>query len=211
MNEPTQSAVAASHVFDGAAVHRDAAIVIEGERISALMPRAELPRGIDVDVLSDGLWLAPGFIDLQVNGGGDVLFNDAPTPEGIAAIATAHRKFGTTGLLPTLISDTAEKMQAALAAVQTVRGRHPSVLGIHFEGPFLSPDRPGVHCDRHIRAPSAADIDMLTAARAGAKRRLRWRLQRLPERPPRRAQQQLQLQNASQKLHRRLIDHGHSR
>src|SRR5882757_7780205 len=168
MNEPTQSAVAASHVFDGAAVHRDAAVVIEGERISALMPRAELPRGIDVDVLSDGLWLAPGFIDLQVNGGGDVLFNDAPTPEGIAAIAAAHRKFGTTGLLPTLITDTAEKMQAALAAVQTVRGRHPSVLGIHFEGPFLSPDRPGVHSVRHIRAPSAADIDMLTAARAGA-------------------------------------------
>ena len=168
MNEPTQSAVAASHVFDGAAMHRDAAIVIEGGRISALMPRAELPRGIDVDVLSDGLWLAPGFIDLQVNGGGDVLFNDAPTPEGIAAIATAHRKFGTTSLLPTLITDTAEKMQAALAAVQTVRGRHPSVLGIHFEGPFLSPDRAGVHCIRHIRAPSAADIDMLTAARAGA-------------------------------------------
>jgi N-acetylglucosamine-6-phosphate deacetylase len=168
MNEPTQSAVAASHVFDGATVHRDAAIVIEGGRIAALMPRAELPRGIDVDVLSDGLWLAPGFIDLQVNGGGDVLFNDAPTPEGIAAIATAHRKFGTTSLLPTLTTDTAEKMQAALAAVQRVRGRHPSVLGIHFEGPFLSPDRPGVHCVRHIRAPSAADIDMLTAARAGA-------------------------------------------
>src|SRR5882757_5913848 len=168
MNEPIQSAVAASHVFDGAAVHRDAAVVIEGERISALMPRAELPRGIDVDVLPDGLWLAPGFIDLQVNGGGDVLFNDAPTPEGIAAIAAAHRKFGTTGLLPTLITDTAEKMQAALAAVQAARGRHPGVLGIHFEGPFLSPDRPGVHCVRHIRAPSAADIDMLTAARAGA-------------------------------------------
>jgi N-acetylglucosamine-6-phosphate deacetylase len=168
MNQPTQSAVAASHVFDGTALHRNAAIVIEGERISALMPRAELPRGIGVDVLPDGLWLAPGFIDLQVNGGGDVLFNDAPTPEGIAAIATAHRKFGTTGLLPTLITDTAEKMQAALAAVQAARGRHPGVLGIHFEGPFLSPDRPGVHCVRHIRAPSAADIDMLTAARAGA-------------------------------------------
>jgi len=146
----------------------DRIVLLEGGRISALMPRAELPRAIDIDVLSDGLWLAPGFIDLQVNGGGDVLFNDAPTPEGIAAIAAAHRKFGTTGLLPTLITDTAEKMRAALAAVQTVRGQHPSVLGIHFEGPFLSPDRPGVHCVRHIRAPSAADIDMLTAARAGA-------------------------------------------
>ena len=168
MSQPKQRAVAASQVFDGAVVHRDAAVVIEGGRISALMPRAELPHAIDIDALPDGLWLAPGFIDLQVNGGGDVLFNDTPTPEGIAVIAAAHRQFGTTALLPTLITDTAEKMQSALAAVRMVRGRHPGVLGIHLEGPFLSPDRPGVHCVRHIRAPSAADIDMLTAARAGA-------------------------------------------
>src|SRR5882757_1565823 len=168
MNQPTQSAVAAGHVFDGTALHRNAAIVIEGERISALLPRAELPRGIGVDVLPDGLWLAPGFIDLQVNGGGDVLFNDAPTPEGIVAIAAAHRKFGTTGLLPTFITDTTEKMQAALGAVQTARVHQPSVLGIHLEGPFLSPDRRGVHAGRYIRAPSAADVDMLTAARPGA-------------------------------------------
>ena len=68
--------------------------------------------------LPDGVWLAPGFIDVQVNGGGDVLFNDTPTADGIRAIAAAHRRFGTTALLPTLISDTPEKMQAALAAVQ---------------------------------------------------------------------------------------------
>src|SRR5262249_12987017 len=129
MNQPAPCAVAASHVFDGAALQRDAAVVIDGGRVSAFMPRAELPRGIGVDVLPDGLWLAPGFIDLQVNGGGDVLFNDAPTPDGIAAIAAAHRQFGTTGLLPTLITDTPEKMQRALAAVQAARGRDPGVLG----------------------------------------------------------------------------------
>lgn len=162
------SAVVASHIFDGAIVHRDAAVVIEGERILALLPRGDLPRAIHAVVLADGLWIAPGFIDLQVNGGGDVLFNDRPTPEGIAAIAAAHRKFGTTGLLPTFITDTAEKMQQALGAVQTARADQPSVLGIHLEGPFLSPDRPGVHAARHIRAPSAADVEMLTAARAGA-------------------------------------------
>src|SRR5436190_24324020 len=165
MNKRIPSAVVASHVFDGAVVHRDAAIVIEGEQILALLPRGDLPRAIHADVLPDGLWIAPGFIDLQVNGGGDVLFNDRPTPDGVAAIAAAHRKFGTTGLLPTFITDTPEKMQAALGAVQTVRARQPSVLGIHLEGPFLSPDRRGVHAARYIRAPSAGDVDMLTTAR----------------------------------------------
>jgi N-acetylglucosamine-6-phosphate deacetylase len=168
MSAPARHAVAASHVFDGATLHRDAAVVIEGERIAALAPRAELPRTVAVEALPDGLWLAPGFIDLQVNGGGDVLFNDAPTPDAIAAIAAAHRTFGTTGLLATLITDSVEKMQAALAAVRAARDRQPSVLGIHLEGPFLSPDRPGVHAVRHIRSPSPADLAMLTGAQAGA-------------------------------------------
>src|SRR5205823_2020577 len=82
----------------------------------ALVPAGDLPRNLPVEHLPDGAWLAPGFIDVQVNGGGDVLFNDTPTVEGIAAIVAAHRRFGTTALLPTLISDTADKMHAASAA-----------------------------------------------------------------------------------------------
>jgi N-acetylglucosamine-6-phosphate deacetylase len=111
--------------------------------------------------------LAPGFIDLQVNGGGDILFNDIPSPEGIRAIATAHRRFGTTAMLPTLISDTPEKTRAALAAVQQVVDIEPSVLGIHLEGPFLSPERPGVHALRNIRIPEAEDAALLTEPRRG--------------------------------------------
>ena len=106
-------AVAADVVFDGTTLHRDCAVLIEGGEIIALMPRHDLPGAVPVRHLPDGAWLAPGFIDAQVNGGGDVLFNDTPTVEGIAAIVAAHRRFGTTALLPTLISDTAEKMQAA--------------------------------------------------------------------------------------------------
>src|SRR5215471_7454216 len=142
MSKQMPSAVVASHIFDGAIVHRDAAVVIEGERILALLPRGDLPRAIHAVVLADGLWVAPGFIDLQVNGGGDVLFNDAPTPEGIAAIAAAHRRLGTTGLLPTLITDAPETMRAALAAVAAARREQPGILGIHLEGPFISPERP---------------------------------------------------------------------
>jgi N-acetylglucosamine-6-phosphate deacetylase len=118
-------------------------------------------------VLPDGAWLAPGFIDVQVNGGGDVLFNDTPTPEAIAAIAAAHRRFGTTALLPTLISDTPARMRAALAAADTAARTHPGVLGIHLEGPFLSPGKSGVHEPAMLRHPDAADLEAITAPRAG--------------------------------------------
>ena len=163
-----QQAIAASHVFDGAVVHANAGVVIDGARIAGVVPRRELPRSIVVRDFADA-WLCPGFIDLQVNGGGDVLFNDAPTREGISAIAAAHRTFGTTALLPTLISDTAEKMRAALAAVDAVVASEPSVLGIHLEGPHLSPERPGVHDIGAIRAPTAEDRVMLTAPRKGVR------------------------------------------
>jgi N-acetylglucosamine-6-phosphate deacetylase len=122
------------------------------------MPRRDLPQGA---------WLAPGFIDLQVNGGGDVLFNDIPTPAGIAAIVAAHRRFGTTGLLPTLISDSAAKMREASAAVTTASGICLGVLGIHFEGPFLSPERAGVHDPAMFRPPGPEDLDLLCARRGG--------------------------------------------
>ena len=98
-----------------------------------------------------GKWLLPGFIDVQVNGGGGVLFNDEPTVEGITEIAAAHRKLGTTGLLPTLISDHLEVVHRGLAAVRAaIKQRIPGVLGIHIEGPFLNPERRGVHDPQRI-------------------------------------------------------------
>src|SRR5947208_5365670 len=162
-------AVAADTVFDGAALHRDHAIVIEAGTITALMPRRDLPRGVPVQDLPDGIWLAPGFIDVQVNGGGDVLFNDMPTVDGIAAIVAAHRRFGTTALLPTLISDTSDKMQAAAAAVEAPIVSLPGVLGIHFEGPFLSPERAGVHDPAMLRPPTRDDLTFLTAPHSGVR------------------------------------------
>ena len=166
MKMPSHHAIAADFVFDGNAVHRNAAVVIGNDRVTAVVPRADLAKTIPTHALPAGLWLAPGFIDVQVNGGGDVLFNDTPTAGGIRAIAAAHRRFGTTSFLPTLISDTPEKMKDALDAV-VATSDEPGVLGIHLEGPFLSPEKPGVHDPRHFRKPTIEDDALILAPRPG--------------------------------------------
>jgi N-acetylglucosamine-6-phosphate deacetylase len=168
MTAHPRHAIVADTVFDGCQLCRDCVVVVEGDRIVEVLQHRDRPAGSDpIHALPDGAWLAPGFIDCQVNGGGDVLFNDAPTPETIARIAAAHRRLGTTSLLPTLISDTPAKTEAALRAAQRAVASTPGVLGIHLEGPFLSPQRPGVHNPAVFRVPNDADVDELIAARAG--------------------------------------------
>ena len=161
-------AVAADHVFDGTTRHDDAAVVIDGARVARIVPHAELSGVPNVTELPVGVWLAPGFVDIQVNGGGDVLFNDSPTAEAILAIAAAHRKFGTTGFLPTLITDSPEKTELAFAAVRAAMRSDPAVLGLHLEGPFISPEKAGVHHPAFIRQPTASDLETLAASREGA-------------------------------------------
>jgi N-acetylglucosamine-6-phosphate deacetylase len=167
MSTAKQHAIAADVVFDGDAAHEHHAVIIEGARIVTVTPRRELPATMPVDDMPHGAWLAPGFIDVQVNGGGDALFNNEPSPEGIASIAAAHRQFGTTALLPTFITDEPEKMAAAIAAVQHMVGVRPGILGIHLEGPFLSPDKMGVHDPASIRRPRDSDVEMLMSLRGG--------------------------------------------
>jgi N-acetylglucosamine-6-phosphate deacetylase len=158
-------AILAARVFDGTAVLDNAAVIIEGARILAVVPRDSVAPDMPRHALSEGAWLVPGFIDVQVNGGGDVLFNENPTPDGIRAIAAAHRRYGTTALLPTLITDAPDTMLSALEAVEALVDQEPSILGIHLEGPFLSPQRPGVHAVHHIRTPSDSDLALLTTPR----------------------------------------------
>ena len=167
MTGAKQHAVTAETIFDGKAVHHDSAVIIENARISRIVPQSEVPVGIPIRALPPRAWLAPGFIDIQVNGGGDILFNDEPNPEGIAAIVAAHRRFGTTALLPTLISDTTEKMEMALDGVQRAASDNPSVLGIHWEGPSLSPEKSGVHDAQMIRLPSPREAEILTSLKNG--------------------------------------------
>jgi N-acetylglucosamine-6-phosphate deacetylase len=167
MNRPGLHAIAADHVFDGINVREHAAAIVDGARIVDLVPMTELAGTIPMRALPDGAWLAPGFIDVQVNGGGDVLFNDQPTMQGIGSIAAAHRKRGTTGLLPTLISDSPGKMRLALEAVNAAARSDPGILGLHLEGPYLSSEKPGVHDARQIRQPSPAELAMLIEPRNG--------------------------------------------
>jgi len=115
-----------------------------------------------------GQLLLPGFIDSQVNGGGGVLFNDAPSVESIRAIGRAHRRFGTTGFLPTLISADLDIVARAIAAVRgAIEAGVPGVLGIHIEGPFLNVARKGVHDPAKLRELDASALGLLTSLRGG--------------------------------------------
>ena len=139
------------------------AVLVENGRVAALLADADLPDDVQRHDLNGGC-LVPGFIDLQVNGGGGVLFNNDTSVEAIASIGRAHRTFGTTGFLPTLISDDAAVMQRAITATRdAIEQGVPGVLGIHLEGPYLAPARKGTHDDAKFRVPDADEIAMATS------------------------------------------------
>jgi N-acetylglucosamine-6-phosphate deacetylase len=145
---------------------RDTCVLIEQGRIAAVLPAndARVRAAAPYD-LGGGL-LLPGFIDVQVNGGGGVLFNDDPTVAAIRAIGAAHRRFGTTGFLPTLISADLDVVARAIAAVRgAIDAGVPGVLGIHIEGPFLSIARKGVHDPAKLRELEPSALGLLTSLR----------------------------------------------
>lgn len=162
----TAFGLAGARLFDGAHLHDGQAVIVADGRIRAVVPDTDVPAGIPVRRV-EGL-LAPGFIDVQVNGGGGVLLNDRPSVEGIRTIAEAHRRYGTTGLLPTLITDTSERMAEAIAATRAaIADGVPGVLGIHLEGPYLNPARKGVHDPSLMRRIEEEDIVLVTSLDRG--------------------------------------------
>lgn len=151
-----------ARLFDGERFLEDHAVVLENDRIAAVIPAHSVDPNAASEDLGGGI-LAPGFIDAQVNGGGGVLFNEKPDLEGATAIARTHRRCGTTGLLPTLITDVPEITARAIAAVReaVTRGAVPGVIGLHLEGPFLAPGRKGAHSESLIRKMADEDVEQL--------------------------------------------------
>ena len=154
-------ALTGARIFTGASFRDGQAVLLDGAAIVDVVPVAALPAEVAIEDLGGGL-LAPGFLDAQVNGGGGILFNDDPTADGAAGVAAAHRRFGTTGCLPTFITDRPERQALAVAAVRdAIAEGRPGVLGIHLEGPHLAVARKGAHDPALIRPMDDADIDAL--------------------------------------------------
>ena len=163
---PTDSTLALvnGRVLTDHGIEEGVAVLVQAGRILDVVPEHEaLQRADDAHDLQ-GAILLPGFIDCQVNGGGGVLFNNAPDVATLRAIGRAHRRFGTTGFLPTLISDDVEVMGKAIAAArQAIAGKVPGVLGIHLEGPYIAPARKGTHDAAKFRTPDAREIELATS------------------------------------------------
>jgi N-acetylglucosamine-6-phosphate deacetylase len=146
-------------------LREDVCVVIGGDEIAALASAP--PADAEIVDLHGGL-LLPGFVDTQVNGGGGVLFNDDPSVTGIRTIAETHARFGTTGLLPTLISDDLSVVEAGIRAVdEAIEMGVPGVLGIHIEGPFLANKRRGIHDETKLRPMRDEHLTLLTSAKHG--------------------------------------------
>jgi N-acetylglucosamine-6-phosphate deacetylase len=163
-----RSALVNARILAGDRIVSDHTLLLSGTCIEALVPAGDSRCRDAVEVDLEGQLLLPGFIDVQVNGGGGVLFNDDPSLASIRAIGAAHRRFGTTGFLPTLISDDLDTIAQAIAAVQgAVDGGLPGVLGIHIEGPFLNWARRGVHDPKHLRLLDTSLVSLLCGLRSG--------------------------------------------
>lgn len=158
-----QHAIVGAAVFDGTTM-QEGAVVLITDAEPVITSVGDLPADVPRISLEGGVIL-PGFVDLQVNGGGGVMLNDAPDPATVAQMANAHWGLGTRGFLPTLITDTPARTTDAITAVAAaIAAGTPGVLGLHLEGPHLDPDRCGAHDPRLIRPMTDADLTQLLAA-----------------------------------------------
>lgn len=162
MSEPRESWLCPDMLFDGVTLLRDMAVCLVGDQVTKLRAVSEIPGGASCHKVR-GL-VTPGFVDLQVNGGGDVLLNTTPTVDGMVAIAAAHRRFGTVGILPTVITDrTAVLAQVAKAALAAKD--HAGILGLHIEGPHIAAARRGTHAEDLLRPMDDATIAIVKGLR----------------------------------------------
>jgi N-acetylglucosamine-6-phosphate deacetylase len=162
----TMKAFSATRVLNPAGWMDDAAVLIADGAIAGVVPRANIPADAQIETLAGDL--VPGFIDTQVNGGGGVLFNDQPTVDGLRIMTEAHRQFGTTAMLPTLISDKLEVIAQGIAAVEAAIDQGiPGIIGIHIEGPFLNSEKRGIHDADKFRTLDMTAVELLSSLKNG--------------------------------------------
>jgi len=146
-----KQALLGSQIFCGERFYDDHALLVEGKSIVDIVDKNNTPDNFNKIELDQGI-LAPGFIDLQVNGGGGVLFNNSPNKESLNTIIKAHQFFGTTSIMPTVISDSLEVLEQCIKTVTEEIKNNSSLLGIHIEGPFFNTKYRGVHQKQYISA-----------------------------------------------------------
>jgi N-acetylglucosamine-6-phosphate deacetylase len=163
----SMTAIRGARIFDGSTWHDGKALLVAGDRFAGIVAPEKVPADAQ-NVDYDGQWIVPGFVDLQVNGGGGAQFGDVTSLEAIRTITSAHARFGTTKLLPTLITDTPETTELALEAGRAARAARVSgYLGLHLEGPHLSIARKGAHDPALIRPMEKTDLERLLRFRDG--------------------------------------------
>ncbi|EBA13940.1 N-acetylglucosamine-6-phosphate deacetylase [Roseobacter sp. CCS2] len=160
----TKRAIIGAKVFDGTRMHKDAALLLDDDVFDRILSAKDVPAEYRIIRATGGIIL-PGFVDLQVNGGGGVMFNDDPSVATLRTMSDAHAKTGTRAFLPTLITDTPDCLRAGVIAVeQAIDAGVPGIIGIHLEGPHLSNAKKGAHDPALIRPMEDADEAFLVDA-----------------------------------------------
>jgi len=154
-----KQAITGSKLFNGIEFIEHKALLIEIQHIAGIVNEDAIPTDFQVKKLEGGI-LSPGFIDLQVNGGGGKLFNNSPDKESLNTIISAHQYFGTTSIMPTVISDSLNILQKCTDTISNEINNNHSLLGIHIEGPFFNVKYRGVHQNQYINTINASYLNL---------------------------------------------------
>jgi N-acetylglucosamine-6-phosphate deacetylase len=154
-----KQAITGSKLFNGKKFIEHKALLIDDQHIAGIVNEDAIPTDYQVQKLDRGI-LSPGFIDLQVNGGGGKLFNNSPDKESLNTIISAHQYFGTTSIMPTVISDSLNILQKCTDIISNEINNNHSLLGIHIEGPFFNVKYRGVHQKQYINTINASYLNL---------------------------------------------------
>ena len=154
-----KKALTGAKLFTGENFLENKALLIEDKYIAGIVGKANIPKNFEIQKLNGGI-LSPGFIDLQVNGGGGKLFNNSPDKESLNTIIEAHQYFGSTSIMPTVISDSLNILQKCTETISNEININHSLLGVHIEGPFFNAKYRGVHQKKYINTINASYLSL---------------------------------------------------